>query len=68
MELSEIGNLIRSRRDFLKLKQEDLAELSGVGIKTINQIENGKGNPSLLTLEKIFNIVGVEIKVIIKSY
>ncbi|WP_162923513.1 helix-turn-helix transcriptional regulator [Arachidicoccus soli] len=38
------------RREFLSLKQEDLAEMAQVTIKTIYMIESGKGNPGFGTL------------------
>lgn len=50
MNLVEIGQLIQKRRDSLQIKQEDLAELSGITTKTIYMLEKGKGNPSFSTL------------------
>ena len=37
----------------LGLKQEDLAEMAGVSLATIKDIDRGAGNPSLRILEKI---------------
>ena len=51
----------------LDLRQEDLAEMSGVTSRTIYQLENGAGNPSLQTLEKLFRILGLEIIVQVKK-
>ncbi|WP_205685619.1 helix-turn-helix domain-containing protein [Flavipsychrobacter stenotrophus] len=62
----EIGNLIRQRRDHLTLKQEDVAEMAGISSKFIYLIEQGKGNASLDTLQKIFEVLGLEIIVDIK--
>jgi transcriptional regulator with XRE-family HTH domain len=61
MELEDLGRKIRERREFLNLKQEDLAEISGVAIKTIYAIELGKGNPSSKTLMKLLNVLGMEM-------
>ncbi|HEU0228571.1 MAG TPA: helix-turn-helix transcriptional regulator [Arachidicoccus soli] len=55
------------RREFLSLKQEDLAEMAQVTIKTIYMIESGKGNPSLQTLEKIMAVLGLELIMRIKQ-
>lgn len=63
MGIEAIGKLIRERRDILGLKQEDLAEISGVAIKTVYAIELGKGNPSIETLMKVLAVVGMEILV-----
>ena len=67
MKLAEIGQLVAKRRVDLTLKQEDLSELAGVTIKTIYQLESGKGNPSFSTLEKILVVLGLDIVVTIKK-
>ena len=67
MEQGKIGTIVQSRRVFLALKQEDLAEMAGVSSRTIYSLEQGKGNPSLDTLQKIFEVLGLEIEVNIKS-
>jgi transcriptional regulator with XRE-family HTH domain len=61
MNVEYIGRILRERRQFLNLKQEDLAEISGVAIKTIYAVELGKGNPSILTLMKILKVLGMEM-------
>ena len=67
MSLTEIGINIHDRRIFLNLKQEDLAEIAGVAIKTIYAIESGKANPSVKTLMKLLNVLGMEIITQIKK-
>jgi y4mF family transcriptional regulator len=62
-----VGTIIKERRTQLKLSQQDLAEFAEVGIATIKDIERGKGNPSLQTLEKIFNVLGLEMSFGIKK-
>lgn len=66
MTRQEIGHIILKRRQDLSLKQADLAELTGITSKTIYLIENGTGNPSLETLEKIAGVLGLEIKMQIR--
>lgn len=63
----DIGNKIKERRGVLNITQEYLADLSGVGLRTIVQIENNKGNPSLATLSKIAGILGMEVTLQIKN-
>ena len=58
MVLSEI---IKTRRAKLKLAQVDLAEMSGVSLATVKDIERGKANPSLRTVEKLLDVLGLEI-------
>ena len=58
---------IKERRTILRLTQQDLAEMSGVGLRTLKEIESGKGNPSLVILNKIADILGMEVKLVIKE-
>jgi DNA-binding XRE family transcriptional regulator len=67
MDHTAIGKIIQQRRTELSLLQEDLAEMTGITTKTIYLIENGKGNPSLTTLGKLLEVLGLEIKVAIKK-
>ena len=59
MELKEI---MKQRREFLSLTQQDLAEMADVGVATIKDIERGKGNPTLNTIKKILEVLGIEIE------
>ncbi len=52
---------MKQRREVLSLTQLDLAEMAQVGLATIKDIERGKGNPSLSTVKKILEILGMEI-------
>lgn len=62
----EIGQIIENRRKFLQIRQEDLAEMCGISIKSIQKIENGQANPTLKTLEKLLDVLGMELKIDIK--
>ncbi|WP_320052634.1 helix-turn-helix domain-containing protein [uncultured Acetobacteroides sp.] len=59
--------LIKARREALQVTQETLAELSGVGLRTLKQLESGKGNPTLLTLQKIADVLGLELYLKLKD-
>ncbi len=67
MDLKKIGDLVKKRREYLNLRQEDLSELSKLGIKTIHLIEQGSGNPSFQTLKKVAEVLGLEISLKIKQ-
>lgn len=62
-----IGKIVHERRNELALNQQDLAEMANVTIKTIYAIENNKGNPTIEVLKKVLAVLGLEIKVQIKS-
>lgn len=67
MHFSEIIKTIKERREALQVTQEELAELSGVGLRTLNQLESGKGNPTFSTLQKISDVLGMEVCLKIKN-
>ena len=67
MHFSELVKTIKERREVLKVTQETLAELSGVGLRTLKQFESGKGNPTLLTLQKISDVLGMDVCLKIKT-
>ena len=60
-------SIIKQRRVLLGITQQDLADFSGVGLRTIRQIESGESNPSIETLSKILDVVGMEIVFNIKN-
>jgi transcriptional regulator with XRE-family HTH domain len=61
MHFIELIKTIKERRETLRVTQEGLAELSGVGLRTLKQFESGKGNPTLSTLQKMSDVLGMEI-------
>jgi len=67
MHFQYLINTIKERRENLKVKQEDLAKLSGVGLRTLKQFESGKGNPTLQTIQKIADVLGLEICLKVKK-
>ena len=61
MHFEELVKTVKARREALRVTQETLAELSGVGLRTLKQFESGKGNPTLLTLAKLADVLGLEL-------
>lgn len=62
----DIAEIIKSRRSFLQISQLDLAEMAEVSLATVKDLERGKGNPSLKTLEKLGEVLGLELQLVIK--
>ena len=60
--MEQIGTIIKERRKELGINQQELADLASVGINSLVAIERGKGNPSLKTLLRILDVLGLEIK------
>lgn len=67
MHFEDIIKTIKERRESLQVTQETLAELSGIGLRTLKQFESGKGNPTLMTLQKLLNTLGLEVALRIKN-
>jgi len=58
----QLAQLIRSRRKELKIKQEDLSQLSAIALRTIRDLEKGLGNPSIQTIIKIMQVLGIDLE------
>ncbi len=67
MHQEELVKVLKDRREALKVNQEYLAELSGVSLRTLKAIESGKGNPTLDTLNKLAEVLGMELKLEVKK-
>lgn len=60
-------SIIKERRSLLGLTQQDLADYTGLSLRIIKSIEAGKGNPSVSTLSKIAEILGLELQLKVKE-
>jgi transcriptional regulator with XRE-family HTH domain len=58
----KLGNKIREIRNKKELTQEDLAYYADLDYSYVNQIENGRRNPSIDAIEKIAKALGVKTK------
>lgn len=63
MTHEEIITTIRNRRKSLGITLAELSERVDIRSTTICDIENGKRNPSLTTLLKITDALGVELEI-----
>ena len=66
VHIEDIAWVIRERRETLKITQQQLADLSGVGIRTIQKIEGSKGNPTIDVLDKLLTTLGLTIEMHIR--
>jgi transcriptional regulator with XRE-family HTH domain len=67
MHFSTLIKSIKARREMLQVNQEMLAELSGVSLRTLKQFESGKGNPTLKTISKLADGLGLELTLKVKA-
>ncbi|MCC5918628.1 MAG: helix-turn-helix transcriptional regulator [Cryomorphaceae bacterium] len=62
-----IGETIKNRRKELSITQPHLAELANVSTNTLYKIERGQGNPSLDVLNKLAEVLGMELTLEVKK-
>ncbi|MBX2929014.1 MAG: helix-turn-helix transcriptional regulator [Saprospiraceae bacterium] len=67
MHFEELIQTIKERRQVMQVTQETLAALSGVGLRTLKQFESGRGNPTLHTVQKLADVLGMELCLKIKK-
>ncbi len=67
MNNQQIGKIIQERRDYLNLTQKDVAEMAGITFKSISEIELGIRNPTINTLNRVLDVLGLDLSVHIKS-
>ena len=67
MSILELGKQIKARRNVLRITQPDLSEMADISINTLYKIERGQSNPTIKVLNKIADILGMEIKFEIKQ-
>jgi transcriptional regulator with XRE-family HTH domain len=65
--VNKIGKIIKNRRKELNLELKDLQDYSGVNYASISDIENGKSNPTIKTLEKLLDVLGMQINIEVVS-
>ena len=58
---NQLADLLVSRRKELSIKQEELSEITSVALRTIRDLEKGLGNPSLDTIQKLMEVLGIEL-------
>ena len=64
MNLREV---IKERRSVLGISQIDLAEMAGISLATVQDIERGAGNPSMKTVMRIIEVLGLEMEFRIRA-
>ena len=63
MNKDGIGRYLVERRDTLDVSQSRLAELSGVSVHTLSNLEPGNGNVTLDTLLEVVGILELKVEI-----
>ena len=64
---TDLATLIKERRKQLNISQVVLAELSKVSVRQLSDIETQKSSPTLETLSKICETLGLRIEFTVKG-
>jgi len=67
MLVSLLGIQIKSRRKELRITQPLLADLANISLNTLYKIERGQANPSLEIINKLAEVLGMELKLEVKT-
>ena len=67
MNARVVGKLISERRKRVGLDQRSLAEIAGVSIHALSDVETGKGNPTLKVLTALGDSLGMELSLQVRT-
>lgn len=65
--LQIIGNNVRKLRNDVGMSQQELADNSNIAKSTVQRIENGTLNPTILMLDTISRSLGTSVENLIKT-
>ena len=63
MTTQELGHLIRTTRNELGLKQEQLAAAAGVGLRFLIELERGKPTVQLAKTLSVLDALGLTVRI-----
>ena len=67
MHQANLIQRLKDRREQLGVTQEQLAELAVVALRTVKALDSGKGNPTINTLIKLADVLGMELKLEVRK-
>lgn len=67
MLVKELGAAIKKRRKEVGIIQPHLAELAKISVNTLYKLEKGQGNPSFEVVNKLADVLGMEISFEVKK-
>ena len=64
---NNLGEVIKKRRKELGITQPHLAELANISKNTLYKLERGQSNPSIRIVSKIAEVLGMELRLVVKE-
>jgi len=65
--MSPLAKLVKEKRKVHKLTQEDLSRKSGLGLRLVREIEQGKTSMRMDKVNQLLNLFGMELTPMTKS-
>ena len=65
--MNTLGARIKARRKALRVTQQQVSLLSGIGINTLTKIERGEGNPTLAVIMRVLDTLGLTLETRVKT-
>lgn len=65
---NRLGRVVRFERERRQLSQEALSELAGMNRSFVGEIERGEATPTIVTLQKLADALGLKLSELIKRY
>lgn len=65
---TRLGTALRARRRAAELTVQQVAERAGVSRRALTQIEQGQGNPSLTTVDRLARALGVDLATLVGAH
>jgi DNA-binding XRE family transcriptional regulator len=53
----------RLRNDVTEMSQEEFADMCDISVRTLRQVEQDEGNPTIKTISSIFSMFGMHLTV-----
>jgi HTH-type transcriptional regulator / antitoxin HipB len=62
-EVVQIGAAIRAKRRSIGMRQAELAALSGVGVRFLSELENGKATAEIGLVLRVLRRLGLDLRI-----
>lgn len=66
-EFADVVTALKAAREARGLSLQDLCDRTGITRASLSLLENGHGNPTMTTLRRVADAIGVEILVTVKG-
>lgn len=60
---ADLGRVVRERRKQVSLTQAELAEVAGVGVRFVSELERGKQTAEFQKVLQVLSVLGLDLQV-----